>query len=133
MSNTSRKTRKRRTVRMSADEVKKRVKRTPAQLAELRERAKGPIDTSDIPELTDEAAEAARIVRPRPKVAKVQVTMRLDEDIVQVFRSEGSGYQTRINDALREYLAVVRATKDDTDAMVDQIEALLERLRDRVA
>jgi uncharacterized protein (DUF4415 family) len=33
--------------------------------------------------------------------AKEQVTLRLDKDVVEYFQSEGSGWQDRMNDALR--------------------------------
>ena len=33
------------------------------------------------------------------------VSLRLDKDVIEGFRSKGSGWQTQINDALREWLA----------------------------
>ena len=42
----------------------------------------------------------ARVVMPRPKAT---VTMRLDADLLEWFRSE-RGYQTRINAILRAYM-----------------------------
>lgn len=33
---------------------------------------------------------------------KVQLTIRLDPDVVEFFKSQGEGWQSRINDALRE-------------------------------
>jgi uncharacterized protein (DUF4415 family) len=59
------------------------------------------IDTSDIPEVTDWLG-ARRGVFYRP--IKEQVTLRLDADLLHHFRSQGEGYQTRINAALREYV-----------------------------
>lgn len=57
-----------------------------------------------IPTLFNEAA-AERILRPRgrPKLAhpKQAVKLRIDPDIVNAYRSEGDGWQTRMNDALR--------------------------------
>jgi uncharacterized protein (DUF4415 family) len=35
---------------------------------------------------------------------KAQITLRLDEDILEFFRQTGSGYQTRINNALRAFV-----------------------------
>jgi uncharacterized protein (DUF4415 family) len=50
---------------------------------------------------TDEAFWSdARVVMPRPKKA---VTMQLDADLLEWFRSE-RGYQTRINAILRAYM-----------------------------
>ncbi len=35
---------------------------------------------------------------------KTQITLRLDEDLIDFFRQTGSGYQTRINNALRAFV-----------------------------
>jgi len=35
---------------------------------------------------------------------KEQITLRLDEDILNYFRKSGRGYQTRINNALRAFV-----------------------------
>lgn len=45
--------------------------------------------------------------RGRPKAAKhkMSVTLRLDPEVVEHFRREGRGWQTRINDALVGYVA----------------------------
>lgn len=42
--------------------------------------------------------------RPRLERPKVQVTLRLDADVVEAFRASGSGWQSRINDALSRSL-----------------------------
>jgi uncharacterized protein (DUF4415 family) len=39
---------------------------------------------------------------PQRTPTKQQVTLRLDRDVVQRFRSTGEGWQSRINDALRK-------------------------------
>ena len=56
-----------------------------------------------------EPVVAARMLKPRrgrPPVEapKEHVNIRLDQDIVQSFRNTGAGWQTRMNDALREWL-----------------------------
>jgi len=45
--------------------------------------------------------------RGRPKAAKhkISVTLRLDPGVVEHFRRDGRGWQTRINDALVGYVA----------------------------
>lgn len=43
--------------------------------------------------------------RPRQDETKVSVTMRLDARIVEHFRSQGPGWQTRINALLAEAIA----------------------------
>ncbi|MDR5739768.1 MULTISPECIES: BrnA antitoxin family protein [unclassified Caballeronia] len=45
-----------------------------------------------------------RIGRPPSESPKVQLTVRYDADIVAAFRAGGAGWQTRMNDALREWL-----------------------------
>lgn len=53
-------------------------------------------------EVMPEFAEAANQLRGRPRLErpKVQVTLRLDADVIESFRSEGQGWQSRINDVL---------------------------------
>lgn len=41
--------------------------------------------------------------RPLGSGKKEQVTLRLDTEILQQFRATGNGWQTRINDALRDW------------------------------
>ncbi len=58
------------------------------------------IDTSDIPELTDEqwaGANRGRFYRP----IKQQITARLDADVLAWLKAGGQGYQTRMNAILR--------------------------------
>jgi uncharacterized protein (DUF4415 family) len=43
--------------------------------------------------------------RPAGSGVKEQVAIRLDKDILEAFRAQGQGWQTRINQALRCYLA----------------------------
>lgn len=38
-----------------------------------------------------------------PLAAKVPVTLRLDSDVLEWFKGEGDGYQTRMNAVLRAY------------------------------
>ena len=42
--------------------------------------------------------------RPLGSGTKTQVTLRLDADVVNKFKSSGDGWQTRINDALRSWV-----------------------------
>lgn len=52
------------------------------------------------------AAELLKPKRGRPPLEnpKEHVNIRLDGDIVQAFKSQGRGWQTRVNSALREWL-----------------------------
>ena len=77
---------------------------TKAQQAELEALAKMPddeIDTSDIQSLSD--VQWANAVRGRfYKPIKTPTTVRLDADVLAWLRSQGKGYQTRINVILRD-------------------------------
>lgn len=59
-----------------------------------------------LPELFGaEVAEQILKRRGRPKSAhaKVALKLRIDPDVVEAYRAQGAGWQTRINDALRDY------------------------------
>ncbi len=56
------------------------------------------IDFSNIPELDDDFFDKATVSWPP---TKKQLTIRLDEDILTWLKSQGKGYQTRINHILR--------------------------------
>lgn len=60
-----------------------------------------PIDYSDIPELDDTFWDRASVEYPENKKP---VTIRLDPDVLEWFKSRGRGYQTRINAVLRSYM-----------------------------
>jgi uncharacterized protein (DUF4415 family) len=67
-----------------------------------------PDDAPDLsqPEWTEKLATAAvKRGRPRSPRPKLSTTIRLDADVMAAFRAEGEGWQTRINSALREWLA----------------------------
>jgi len=71
------------------------------ELQRLAELTDEDIDTSDIPEIGDlTGAVRGRFYRPDQQ----QITLRIDTDLLEWFRSRGGEYQTRINDALREYV-----------------------------
>jgi uncharacterized protein (DUF4415 family) len=63
------------------------------------------IDFSDTPEVTPEMFARAIVRRGlKPVVRKKQLTLRIDSDVVEWYRKQGSGYQTRINALLRAYM-----------------------------
>jgi len=51
------------------------------------------------------AAEFKQLRRGRPlgSGSKVQVTLRIDVDVVEKFKASGAGWQTRMNDALKSW------------------------------
>lgn len=63
------------------------------------------IDTSEIPRLDDPFFAAAQLRLPKAKPA---ITIRLDRDVLDWFKSQGKGYQTRINAVLRRYVEAQR-------------------------
>jgi len=59
-----------------------------------------------LPKRIDEGAAAEllkRRGRPPADVTKVATSVRYDRDSLDAFRATGEGWQTRMNDALREY------------------------------
>lgn len=62
------------------------------------------IDFSDIPQLTPEMFARAVVRRGLKTVApKAQITLRLDRDVLDWYKKQGPGYQSRINALLRAY------------------------------
>ena len=55
----------------------------------------------------DEFRELKPVRRGRPKSAvhKLPVTVRLDPQVVEYFRASGRGWQTRVNEALADYVS----------------------------
>jgi uncharacterized protein (DUF4415 family) len=69
------------------------------------------VDEDDAPDLSQSpwreklAKVPVQRGRPRSQSPKISTTIRLDADIVERFRADGPGWQSRINDALRDWLA----------------------------
>ena len=63
------------------------------------------IDLSDIPEISPEMFARGIIRRGlKPVVRKKQLTLRMDSDVIEWFKRQGRGYQTKINSLLRAYM-----------------------------
>ncbi len=63
------------------------------------------IDFSENPEVTPEMFARAMVRKGlKPMPPKQQVALRLDADVLEWFKSQGRGYQTRINTLLRAYV-----------------------------
>jgi uncharacterized protein (DUF4415 family) len=60
------------------------------------------IDYSDCPPLDDSFFERTPIELPILK-RKESVTLRLDSEILEWFKKQGKGYQTKINAILKSY------------------------------
>lgn len=77
---------------------------TPARkrrLARLAKRPDSEIDFSEVPPL-DESFWKNAIRNPFYRPVKQQLTVRLDADVVAWLRRQGKGYQTRLNQVLRD-------------------------------
>nr|WP_240592765.1 BrnA antitoxin family protein [Macromonas bipunctata] len=71
------------------------------------------MDPDDAPELSDAFFEAAdeyvgdklvRRGRPKASQTKQALTVRYDVDVIEAFKATGTGWQTRMNAALRDWL-----------------------------
>lgn len=70
------------------------------------------VDLDEAPELTEEwfqkadLMEGSKVVRRGRPLGKTKAlqTVRFDLDILAAFKATGKGWQTRMNDALREWL-----------------------------
>lgn len=65
-------------------------------------------DPDAAPLLDAEWFKQARIVLPEPKVA---VSIRLDRDVLDWFKRQGTRYQTRMNAVLRAYVQAHRKSR----------------------
>ena len=78
-------------------------------LARIKEAAKYPVTfDDDCPELTDQELREFQPANPalhanpayfKPK--KKQITLKIDADVLEAYRETGTGFQTRMNEALR--------------------------------
>ncbi len=62
------------------------------------------IDYTDIPEISDQWFLQAARAKEMKIPTKNQISLRVDADILEFFKSHGSRYQTRINAVLRAYV-----------------------------
>ena len=72
------------------------------KLKKLASRPDREIDLSDIPEIKELPPDAVIGKFYRPK--KESVTIRIDADVLAWLRASGAGYQTRINQYLRQLM-----------------------------
>jgi len=89
------------------------VKRKPVvdrDLARVMAMPDDEIDYSDIPAMDPGALANAIVAKPADLMAvlgsgvKRQITLRIDEDVVELFKRQGKGYQRLMNFALRAYM-----------------------------
>ena len=91
------------------------VRYTTEEIREMRRRGEDQTDYARLDAMTDEELEASidreeegefdwstvMVGIPGPKR---QLTLRLDGDIIDWFKAQGAGYQTRMNAVLRSYV-----------------------------
>ncbi|MGF6641877.1 BrnA antitoxin family protein [Paraburkholderia sp. MM6662-R1] len=78
------------------------------ELAAVAAKPESEIDFSDIPATTEEywsGAERGKFYRP----VKQQLTVRIDADVLEWLKSQGKGYQSRMNDILRTAMLAKKA------------------------
>jgi uncharacterized protein (DUF4415 family) len=85
---------------------------TAAELREMERRGESksdfkkaatiPLPSGDNPDDAMEDIDWATTELPKPR-RKAHTTLRLDADVLDWFRAQGKGYQTRINAILRKY------------------------------
>jgi uncharacterized protein (DUF4415 family) len=92
---------------------------TAHELEEMRRRGEGQTDYARLDAMTEEELEAsidyeeegefdwstAQVGIPGPKQ---QLTVRFDQDVIDWFKAQGRGYQTRMNAVLRSYVEAQR-------------------------
>lgn len=83
--------------------AKKRAKETGSRTdwERLRQMRDEDIDTSEVAELDDSFWAQAEMGSP---LRKRLISLRLDSDVIDWFKSQGPSYQTRMNQVLRAYM-----------------------------
>ena len=100
------------------------VRYTAGELAEKRRRGESQSDWERVDALTEAELEASIDVEEEGEIdwdrldwdgildtlapAKKQLTIRIDEDVLEWFRTRGPGYQTRMNQVLRAFVEAQR-------------------------
>ncbi|MCU0545959.1 MAG: BrnA antitoxin family protein [Oscillatoriaceae cyanobacterium Prado104] len=74
---------------------------SPKRLEELQNIPEPAIDTSDRPKLDASFWEKAQLVKPLTKQA---ISLRVDRDVLDWFKSQGKGYQSLMNAVLKSYV-----------------------------
>lgn len=86
-----------------------RPSRGRADLIRLRKMTEAEIESTSPPDLANLPEgfwDGAKVVTPPPKEA---ISMRVDRDVLEWFRSQGPRYQTRMNAVLRSYVDAMRS------------------------
>jgi uncharacterized protein (DUF4415 family) len=79
-------------------------KKSQTDFARLDKMKDEDIDLSDAPEITPEMFAKAIVRRGLKPRTKTQLTLRVDSDVLEWYKKQGRGYQTKINMLLRAYM-----------------------------
>lgn len=93
------KTARRRRLKRNTPEVDRAIHRAIRSDPETRE-----LSADDFEHMRPFTEVARQRGRPKSALRKEPITVRLDPDIVEFFRGSGPGWQTRMNNALAEYV-----------------------------
>lgn len=93
------------TVRYSAEEIEAMRRRGLDKTGEAKLNSTAAADAEDEGDFDWARAEVGI---PAPKQ---QLTVRFDSDLVEWFRSQGSGYQTRMNAVLRRFMDAQKGSR----------------------
>ena len=96
--------------RMSLEEAVLRQDEELTDWERLRSEKEAGIEPEPDPEEGEFDWSKSKIVMPPPKTA---ISSRLDDDVLEFFKSKGDGYQTRINAVLRIYMKANREAGPD--------------------
>lgn len=91
--------------RTKNDQSPSRPSRGRADFARMRAMSEREIERTSPPELANLPADFwddAKVVLPVPKQA---ISLRVDQDVLDWFKSEGPRYQSRMNAVLRSFMA----------------------------
>ncbi|MDE0207200.1 MAG: BrnA antitoxin family protein [Candidatus Tectomicrobia bacterium] len=91
--------------RMSLEEAVRRKGKGQTDWERLRREQEAGLEPEVDPEEDEFDWSQARVVMPPSKQA---ISVRIDRDVLEFFRSQGRGYQTRINAVLRSYMEAKR-------------------------
>ena len=91
--------------RMSLEEAVRRRGKGQTDWERLRREQEAGLEPDVDPDEGEFDWSQARVVMPPAKQA---ISVRIDRDVLEFFRSQGRGYQTRINAVLRSYMEAKR-------------------------
>lgn len=77
---------------------------TPSTLDDFADIDDDAPDLSTSPWVEKFSAVPVRSGRPKSVTTKVSTTIRLDQEVIDAFRADGPGWQSRINAALKDWL-----------------------------